>query len=384
VIRSAFRYCAALILVLGCCAVEIGDAVAETAISAGSIEQQLVADARDGKLQQFELMEAALIAGGVFDPAQRAEILRIRDARYAALDLPAIKQLPLARRPAAVLTKMHREILFGKFHPNATLIQETLATGDFNCVTATLLFHDLCTRCGLNAEIVAQSGHVCSRLGAPHFAEVETTRRDWFSRATADGKPAESARRVITPTELVSRIYYNRALAALEQKEFATAIQLLERALVLDPQDHDAQENLLAGLNNWALALCEAGKHAAAAERVAAGLQLNAKYAPLLSNELHVHQQWVTQLCRDYEFEQALRVLEAGRARRPEAPLFVGGQRAVYEAWLKYCVASGDTATATLVMQQARQQLGPQARFTLEARPLPRTIPAKNRSAGGQ
>ena len=343
-------------------------------------EQQLLADARDGQLHDFELIDAAFVAGGMSDPRKCAEALRVRDARYAAIDMPAVSQLPPHQRPAVILVKLHREILRGQFRPTATLVQETLAAGDFNCVTATILFHDLCTRCGVPAEIVAQSGHVCSRLGHPHLTEVETTRADWFTRAQTEAKPTEGARRVITPVALLGRIYYNRALAALEQREFAAAIQLLEKSLALDPQDRDAQENLLAGLNNWALALCEAGDHAAAAERVAMGLKLNADYPPLRSNELHVHQQWVTRLCQEYEFAQALQLLEAGRVRRPDAPLFAGGQRAVYEAWLKHCVATGDTAAATQVLQQARQQLGPQTKLTLEARPIPKTIPAKHRS----
>lgn len=373
---SAICRCTAFLVALSCCALAIPPARAEQ-----SVEQQLLADGRDGRLHEFELIDAALVAGGMTDPLQRTEALRIRDARYAAIDLAAISQLPPNQRPAAILAKLHREILRGQFRPTATLVQETLATGDFNCVTATILFHDLCARCGVSAEIVAQSGHVCSRLGHPHPTEVETTRSDWFTRPATEAKPAEAARRVITPTALLGRIYYNRALAALEQREFAAAIQLLENALALDPLDRDAQENLLAGLNNWALALCEAGDHAGAAERVAMGLKLNAEYPPLRSNELHVHQQWVTQLCQEYDFEQALQLLEAGRARRPDAPLFTGGQRAVYEAWLKHCVTTGDTAAATQVLRQARQQLGPQTKLTLEARPLPKTIPAKNRNA---
>lgn len=376
--RSVFCRYIALCLALGCCAVTLPSAVAEQ-----NAEQRLATDARDSELNAFELIDAALVAGGMSDPQLRAEMLRIRDARYASIDVPAISQLPILQRPAAILTKLHREILRGQFRPTATLVQESLATGDFNCVTATIFYHDLCTRCGVPAEIVAQSGHVCSRLSHPQLAEVETTRPDWFSRP-ADLKSPEIARRVITPVALLGRVYYNRALAALERREFAAAIQLLEKSLALDPHDHDAQENLLAGLNNWALALCEAGDHAAAAERVAMGLKLNADYPPLRSNELHVHQQWVTQLCQEYEFEQALQLLAAGRARRPEAPLFAGGQRAVYEAWLKHCVTTGDTTAATQVLQQARQQLGPQAKLTLEARPLPKTIPAKNRNAGGQ
>ncbi len=356
------------------------------AVPSAAAEVELLEDVDDGQLQRFEFVDAALIAGGLTDPRNRAEMLRRRDEMYGAIDFVAIRRLPYPERPTAVLSALHSRMLPGKFRPTATLVQETLTTGDFNCVTATILFHDMCSRANVSVEIIAKSGHVCSRL-VNSDGVIETTRNDTHLR-TEMLRDFEARRndkvafRGIKPSELLGRIYYNRALAALEKHEFAAAIQLLQHSLTCDPQDRDAQENLLAGLNNWALALCEQQNYAAAAERIITGLSFNKDYAPLRSNDLHVHQQWVAQLCREAEFSRALQVLEAGRARRPEAPLFAGGQRAVYEVWLKHCVANGCSATAAEVLRTAQQQLGPQANFTLEARPLPKVISAKSRQDG--
>jgi hypothetical protein len=295
----------------------------------------------------------------------------VRDGRYAALDLQGIFHLPVNHRPAAILAGLHREILAGRFRPTATLMHDTLATGDYNCVTATILFHDVCTRCGVPAEIVAQSGHVHSRIVGSPSEDVETTRRDWFTRdtsATSQPKTQVGSCRVISPTQLLGRVYYNRALGALERQQFAAAIDLLRMSLALDEHDRDARENLLAGLNNWALALCEAGDHAAAAEKIAAGLAFDARYQPLRVNDLHVHQQWVSALCQRADYAQAVTLLEAGRSRRPEAALFSAGQKPVFEAWLKDCTARGDSAAAAEVLRQAKQHLG-DAILTLEARP---------------
>jgi hypothetical protein len=351
---------------------------AETLPAIHSSEAELLADARDGELQ-LDLIEAALISSGVTDRSERARLLRVRDAHYAEIDLTAIARLPLRKRAPALLAGLHREILRGKFRPTATLIQDTLTGGDFNCVTATILFHDLCQRCNVPVEIVAQSGHVTSRLKTIPQEEIETTRPDWFTRPEADvvirsAAPSSSeTKRVISPTELLGRVYYNRALAALEQKQFAKAIELLQLSLALDPRDHDARENLLAGLNNWALALCDSRDYLAAAECISRGLQLQASHAQLRSNDLHVHQKWVAHLCEQQDFSQAIEILEAGRSRRPEAALFSAGQRAVYEAWLKRCISSGDATTAAKILRESHQKFGPQAKLTLEARPAVRT-----------
>jgi hypothetical protein len=348
----------------------------ETLPAIHASEAKLLADARDGDLQ-LDLIDAALISSGVTDRSERTRLLRIRDERYAALGLGVICNLPVQERAPALLAAMHRKLLRGAFRPTATLIQETLTGGDFNCVTATILFHDLCRRCNVPVEIVAQSGHVASRLTTVPPLEIETTREDWFDRPadvisqTAKLRAAQQ-KRVISPAELLGRVYYNRALAALEQKQFARAIDLLRLSLALDPRDRDAHENLLAGLNNWALDLCDSNEFAAAAERIADGLQLQADHAQLRSNDLHVHQKWVTHLCQQHDFRRAIEILEAGRRRRPEAALFNAGQRAVYEAWLKHCISAGDAATAAQVLRESHQKFGPQARLTLEARPASR------------
>jgi len=355
-------------------------------VSLSDAERALLDDAYDGQLQQLDFIEAALIASGQSDPAERTRWLRVRAARYAQIDFAGIGRLPPVHRAPAVLAGLHREILAGKFLPSATLLQTTLVSGDFNCVTATVLYYDLCMQAGVPVEILAQSGHVNCRLLSGGHEEVETTRRDWFAKLAAEqfesvvvAKPRVEDRRAISPVQLLGRIYYNRALAALEQRDFAAAVNLLQVSIMLDEQDRDARENLLAGLNNWALSLCAAGEFSTAAEKIATGLKLDSKYQPLRTNELHVHQQWVLKLCQQQDYARAIQLLEAGSQRRPDAPLFVAGQRAVFDSWLRACLAEGDAVTAAQVLRHAQRSLGPTAALSLEARPVMRASPEHGR-----
>ena len=66
-------------------------------------------------------------------------------------------------------------------------------------------------------------------------------------------------------------IYYNRGVDLLAAKRFAEAADANANALRLDPQNAVARGNLLATLNNWSIALGDAGQFAEAIERCAKG-----------------------------------------------------------------------------------------------------------------
>lgn len=252
--------------------------------ASGSLESRLLADARDGMLHDFDLLSACLIAGGV---TGERELMTERSLLAAALaraqHIP--QQGTAQQRAAAIHEQLHRRVLTGRYDKHATDLRRTLATGDFNCLSATVLFVELSRRAGVAVEIWSQPGHVYCALG-DRDVRIEPGSRQWRSAplGVSTGIPA----RRITPLQLVGKLSYNRGIELLERHEFAAGIDALRLACQLDPLDADARTNLLAGLNNWAIELAEQDQPAAAAALIARGLAIDPAFAPLVANDRYV------------------------------------------------------------------------------------------------
>ncbi len=50
-------------------------------------------------------------------------------------------------------------------------------------------------------------------------------------------------------------------------------------------------------------------------------------------NDQHIRHRWVMELCQQRQFAAALEVLEDGRCRQPQAPLFTRGPESVIRWW---------------------------------------------------
>ncbi|MGA2798336.1 MAG: tetratricopeptide repeat protein [Thermoguttaceae bacterium] len=145
------------------------------------LEQRLFADAADGRLDEFSLLDAALIASGVKDTA---ELGRYRDRMAAwagelkrsggADDSPR-------RRVEAIFTFLHGKILKGKYNIQCTDLRQAMDEGRFNCVSATVLFNCLAGELGLSCCGLETPGHALSRVFLPEGPlDVETTCPRWF------------------------------------------------------------------------------------------------------------------------------------------------------------------------------------------------------------
>jgi hypothetical protein len=248
------------------------------------LARQLLVDARDDRLDQHDLLSACLVAGGVTG----ADELRVRRARVAAaLDAANLRLSAAADvqdRAAALHGELHRTILTGRYDKHASDVVHTVASGDYNCLTATTLYAELCRRAGVPLEIWAQPGHVSCLVGTPPL-RVEAAVRQF---PCASHVAAGSLARRITPIQLAGRFAYNRGIELLERREFEPGIAAIRLACQLDPHDADARANLLAGLNNWALALAEQDQPAAAAALIARGLAIDPHFAPLVANQRYV------------------------------------------------------------------------------------------------
>ena len=314
------------------------------------LEKRLFADAADGRLDQFSLLEAALIASGV----EETKTLQRYRQRQAALlgELRSSGKLtgPPRRRAQVVFEFMHGRVLHSGYHTDCTDLRTALDQGRFNCVSASVLFNCLAGEQGLAVCGLEIPGHAMSRLALPGGPlDVETTCPRWFQLMgdpqkqaelvqEALGRPAPADRahtREVSHTQLTAMIYYNRGVDLLAQRRFDRAATANAKALRLDPRSATARGNLLATINNWAIALSSSNRYAEAIDLLREGIRLDPGYESFTPNYVHVHHQWVEHLCRAGEFEEALDVLARAAAEMPDREYFRRAAREVSRRWAR-------------------------------------------------
>lgn len=313
--------------------------------SVNALERRLLADGADRRLDDHTLLEAALIAGGVDCRAElrrwvtrRAELLAEfrRHWQHVLAGGPSVAARQ-PRKPGSVSPRllkaddtpllaaelfhfMHRRVFDGGYRLAATDPRDALGNGRYNCVSASVLYKSLGEAVGLKITALAMPGHVLARVHLPdsETIDVETTCPSWFRRvppASRQRRPREAS-----PVDLAAMIYYNRGVALLDEGRFAEAAIANAKALRLDPQNPVARGNLLATLNNWAIALGEAGKFAAAVSVIEAGLAIDRDYETFALNYVHVHHQWTRRLVAQRRFDEALDHLRRAAETMPDRP----------------------------------------------------------------
>jgi hypothetical protein len=219
---------------------------------------------------------AALIGSGADDDTQIEHCQRT----YAELREQIIGQvldLPAEQRAAAIQAALRQRVLTGSYDQAASDLRVTLASGDYNCLSAAALCYDLCRGAGIELDIWSCPGHVwlqtADGLVLEPAAPVDAPRR------------ATRAGRRLTPHELVGKFYYNRGVQFLSRGQYAAGLDLVRTALAHDPQDRDARENLLAGINNWAAEHLRARRYQEAALLIRQGLAIEPAYGRLVANQ---------------------------------------------------------------------------------------------------
>ena len=333
----------------------------------GVLEEKMLADAADGALNENAWLDAAVIAGGVHDAGEVAALRERLDRLAVSLRSRVESDATAAtdeQRVAVVHRFLHREVWTGAYRVSCNSLRDSLASGDFNCVTATLLFAAMCERCDCSVQIMATPRHVFCRIAGEPPVDVEPTCANWFDADDAARRGAITARSVAADTQyspeisreisrvqLLARVYYNRGVALLEQRKFAPAVTALQASLRLDEHQSPARENLLAAFNNWALAECDAGGFEHAAELLGDARRVDPRFGPLAANDVYVHRQWIVQLCERGEFARAAAVLAEAHARRPDVPLFDTGRRTVFVAWSRSLVRADKPQAAAAVVR---------------------------------
>jgi tetratricopeptide (TPR) repeat protein len=335
------------------------------AYSLTALERRLFADAGaapsvvTGRLDEFPLLDAALVASGVDDPLVLAHYRRQWGQWVDALKRSGAVRGAPCRQARAIFEFLHARVLTGGYSLPCTDLREAIDRGRFNCVSASVLFQCLAGEFGLEVCGLEAPGHVMSRLrtaGGP--LDIETTCPRWFQRldppqagaglrtadatdqsppaATTGGPgapfvpqdvprnaPLDSAAmdpaptreaseplatrhsslvtravrtREVSDVELLAMIYYNRGVDLLGEKRFAEAAAANAKALRLAPGNATARGNLLVTLNNWAIELGSTAHYAEAADLLRLGLAIEPGYQAFRLNYAHLHRQWARQL----------------------------------------------------------------------------------------
>jgi hypothetical protein len=335
-IRRLLRCPAALALAIGTlcgasarASVGLGDIWPANA-AASSDEQRLLDDARDGRWNEHSLFAAALVASGADTQQQIQAVVNYERLKTALAQSISAQDSP-RNRAAAMLHSLHQTVLRHGYDLRATAIHDCLATGRFNCVSATVLFNCLAAEIALDVRALGFPNHARSLvIASGEQIEVETTCADWFRRSSADPatSPDELATaahgdpRPLTDVALVAMIYYNRAVEASREHDFPAAIRLNRLALALDPDHALTRANLYSAINNHALAKCHQKDFADAIALIRLGLSLNPRHQPFHDNLLYVHHRWLEHLASRNEATLALQVLEEAQRQSPAAPLW--------------------------------------------------------------
>ena len=345
--------------------------VIETPLSV--LEQHLFADAADGRLDDFPLLDAALIASGV-DDTSALRHYRNRVAAWAE-ELRQNNRMdgPQRRQVEMIFEFLHRNILYGKYNIECTDLRQALDQGRFNCVSATVLFNCLAGEFGYSCCALETPGHALSRVYLPDGPlDVETTCPRWFhlqhdpikqtealektiGRKSVDDK---SKLREISPIQLTAMIYYNRGVDFLTEKRFAQATAANAKALRLDPLNSTARGNFLATINNWAIDLDNSNHFAEAVALLRQGLVFDPHYEAFALNFVHVHNQWSQQLCKEGRYQDAVEMLNRAASEMPDREYL---KRAVWDVYRRWSIAlfeANKVDEAFAVFAEARRRHG--------------------------
>jgi tetratricopeptide (TPR) repeat protein len=283
-------------------------------------ERRLFVDAEDGQLDEYSLIEAALIAGGLDHPQDLIHYRSRFDALCSELRLQITAETTVLDRLETIHRLLHQRVL-RFYEADATNLAAAFDQGIYNCASGTLLLIALADNLGLEMQAIELPGHVraVATDGAERW-EVEITSPVWneairrLDDVTHENEPqrrrdAERAtdsfltrsplhpftpsssstqRREVSRIGLIATTYYNQGIDAFHTQRFAEAIAANRKALLLDPANREARGNLLASVNNWALALCNTGELQAAEELLAAGQKYDAAHQAFTHNAAYV------------------------------------------------------------------------------------------------
>ena len=299
------------------------------------------------------LLHSALLASGVAT-AEELATLRQRVLEVAAR-LPDGSPYATCRRVHQVL---HQELLLGQYRTMCTQVDRAIQYGDYNCVSAAILFAVLARQAGLDVRFQAFPGHI--NCYVPQLdMDVEPTEPPGSGRAMRPhgGRGGQ----VVSDAGAIARLLYNRGVAFLQQGAHADAARMLSESLLWDPHHRDTWNNLRATLNNWALDQGRRGRFDEARRHLGAAWILCGPHPALAANDLFVHQKLLESLCRQGAFARAESLWQHVARRHPDNPYVAAGWRLLYSKWLARETASRQLGLTRRLSQQAAKELAHRA-----------------------
>lgn len=283
------------------------------------VESRLLDDASDGQFDQFTLFEAALVAAS--PQLDTAPYTRRFQDHCAALQSRLQRATSDTEKIRVAFVFMHDEVLIGRYEIDCDDLARTLDIGNYNCVTATLLFQCFCEHLRLPVIPLAAKEHVWCRANVQPVFEVETTCAGWLNSsrgaATIEAGRATSARD-ISSVELVARVFYNHGLKLAQQRQFADAITAFRSGLHLDPNQRAGRRNLAAVWNNWAISMAGEARFSDAIRAIEEAEKYGGDPAELNHNRNFIYRRWMQTLCRSGNCEAAAAIVEQELERHPD------------------------------------------------------------------
>ena len=352
-----------------------------------ALERDLLDDSTGGTWQRWDIVSAALVAEGLSDRHQ-VDTYRNKITSVVQKALPSnVENTPpqhSERYVQTVFETLHGKLLTGKYDVGCTHLAQAIDTGDFNCVSATVLFHAMARQAGLDVCGLEMRGHALSRVRVgQQVIDLETTCPHWFhlsenerrkpvnpinagydtawsvarrqtpqlplssqspgsARSLVNGKqmPAPTTTdfattdaanlpptlppnevpgtfREISDVQLIATIYYNRGVDELTAGRFSASAAANIKALQLDPQNENARRNLMATLNNWAIALASEKDYLNAAQLLDEGRLINDDYELFRANQIHAYYHWIADTVQRNDYDRALTLLQLAEDRLP-------------------------------------------------------------------
>ena len=264
----------------------------------GDLRELVLNDIADRSLDTFDLFTAALILGSDGD---RDKVTQCRE-RLMNMQSRLVQMVPAdasdARIAKLTLRFLHRKILTGEYEAGSCDPGLAINGGTHNCIMSTILFCVLGESLGLDVHPVALPEHVRCELFLDNGSTVaiETTSPQGYATTESDPGPADAhtdqrARR-LSSVGLLAKVLYNRGLQSLASRNFESALAQTELSHRLDPDHLPAAGNIASVINNWALHRCNDGDFAGAIELLERGLLLEESKI-LQWNRNHIYSRWL-------------------------------------------------------------------------------------------
>jgi tetratricopeptide (TPR) repeat protein len=289
-------------------------------------EVALFEDAKDGKFGRFSFADACLIASGVTDPRVRKKYVDRLDeievrAREATAGTKSVRE-----DGERLLKFLHAGPMAKGFNPDQTDLHGLLDTGSFNCVSSAALYTVMGQRLGIDIRAVEVPEHVFSVLVTKDgIVDVETTSPLGFDvdpkRPFGEAKVARplTQRREVAPSGLAAVVAFNRGVTLGDQKKYIESVRAYLFALGLDPNNHNAVNNVLGTLANWTAELARGKKYEKAMAVISVARVFSPNEPRLILRTEALFDTWATEFVNLQDWAGAAQIYDRGLRELPDS-----------------------------------------------------------------